>query len=624
MGAKRRQLTGRIALVGLALIIGSMLLRADVATAKTSCKKRGAKAHRVCKPKSPNQSTTQQPGSPMVSTPAQSQPAMNQVADQQTTNDLEAEPDVTDTEGYGGEPYIACQCTRFAWEHRPDLPGNLGNANTWNERAAAQGFPVDGNPRAGDIAVFEAYSHGALAYGHVAYVTGVNGDGTINIAEDNWVGPCHPDSRRVSAAGLSFIHHKGPPPLGPPVFGDVHVYSSNTLEVTAGDQVKAVVTALYHGPTPIPCGYANLGVIGDGSARFADLSSGFWPNSPWRWAGRVAAVGCIGDLDPGERAEWDLTFRPPEDTPSGTYLTANYAPVHEGRAWSTLQIPISLHVIGRYAAQFAGETGPSAALAPGETGTLQFTFRNTGVTTLHRDGDNPTRCRGSNPVDRNSTWIDPSGANVVLNGSGQPQGVKIDQEQVGPGETFTCTIPLRAPTQAGKFQEYFSPVTEGKAWLFNNGHDDVWFPLVSADANHVPFEASDYKAQWVTQSGPSEPMAPGQTGTLRFTFRNTGTATLYRDGTNPTHCRASHPRDRSSAWADPSAPTVVATPAGQLQGVQIDQEKVGPGELFTCTIPLRAPTQTGQYQEYFSPVTEGKAWMYNNGHDDVWFPLTSG
>lgn len=223
-----RRLIGLISLaflIGLVAVPMSATGTAVAKSAKVACKKRAAKPARACKAKPAAPPATPQPtptpagGSGTVVTP----PTQD---DQQTTNDLQSEPEVTDTEGFGGEPYIPCQCTRYAWEHRPDLPGNLGNANTWNERAAAQGFPVDGNPQVGDIAVFEAWSKGARQFGHVAYVSAVHGDGTITISEDNWAGPCHPDQRRITAAGLSFIHHKGggtTPPPPPPIYRDIAV-----------------------------------------------------------------------------------------------------------------------------------------------------------------------------------------------------------------------------------------------------------------------------------------------------------------------------------------------------------------------------------------------------------------
>ena len=58
--------------------------------------------------------------------------------------------------------------------------GGIGNANQWDDNARRAGIPVDTNPRVGDVAVSNAGF-----YGHVMYVEGVNGDGTINISQYN-------------------------------------------------------------------------------------------------------------------------------------------------------------------------------------------------------------------------------------------------------------------------------------------------------------------------------------------------------------------------------------------------------------------------------------------------------
>jgi surface antigen len=134
--------------------------------------------------------------------------------EQQFAGTLIDEEALSAGEGYGaGEPYAWGNCTRYAWRKRQDLPGNLGNAATWDERAAAQGFPVDTTPLAGDVAVAEAYRNGAnTQYGHVFYVEGVNADGSLLVSEMNWVGLNIVSTRTVPAAkiaGLHFIHHKG-------------------------------------------------------------------------------------------------------------------------------------------------------------------------------------------------------------------------------------------------------------------------------------------------------------------------------------------------------------------------------------------------------------------------------
>lgn len=80
--------------------------------------------------------------------------------------------------------------------------GGIGNANQWDDNARAAGIPVDGNPRAGDVAI-----KNSGPYGHAMYVESVNPNGTINISQYN----ASLDGRyslayNVSTAGLVFIH----------------------------------------------------------------------------------------------------------------------------------------------------------------------------------------------------------------------------------------------------------------------------------------------------------------------------------------------------------------------------------------------------------------------------------
>src|SRR5205814_577974 len=132
-----------------------------------------------------------------------------------------------------------------------------------------------------------------------------------------------------------------------------------------------------------------------------------------------------------------------------------------------------------------------------------------------------------------SPWIDTNAANVIDGG----KGVAIDQATVAPGETFSCTIPVRALDHYATSTEYFTPVTEGKAWLPEA--DTVSAALATADPDHVPWSGGDYAAGYVSESYPTNVLRPGETATVTLHFRNTGAATLYNSGTNPTRCRAS-------------------------------------------------------------------------------------
>ncbi len=77
-------------------------------------------------------------------------------------------------------------CTWYAWQWRTDngnpLPGGLGNARYWAGQLGARGYSVDGTPTYGSVFVSQAGY-----YGHVGIVTGVNGDGSIEITDMNGV-----------------------------------------------------------------------------------------------------------------------------------------------------------------------------------------------------------------------------------------------------------------------------------------------------------------------------------------------------------------------------------------------------------------------------------------------------
>ena len=99
-----------------------------------------------------------------------------------------------------GNLYAYGYCTWYVKNMRPDMPNNLGNANTWATRARAQGMATGSAPRAGAVAV------ATTGYMHVAYVTGVNGDGTVNLSEMNFRGWNVVSSRTAPAHQFVYIY----------------------------------------------------------------------------------------------------------------------------------------------------------------------------------------------------------------------------------------------------------------------------------------------------------------------------------------------------------------------------------------------------------------------------------
>lgn len=77
------------------------------------------------------------------------------------------------TASYGGNGYDYGYCTYYV-ASRLNVPNNWGNANTWDNYAAASGWTVSSTPRAGAVAQTDA---GWL--GHVAVVEAVSPDGSM-------------------------------------------------------------------------------------------------------------------------------------------------------------------------------------------------------------------------------------------------------------------------------------------------------------------------------------------------------------------------------------------------------------------------------------------------------------
>lgn len=124
---------------------------------------------------------------------------------------------VAETQGFytggsvEGNTYAWGNCTYWAfamrlWAGYP-IPTTWGNANTWDDRAEADGYVVNRTPGVG--AVFQTDEG---EYGHVAYVIDVNSQtGEWTISEMNYHGLNIVNKRtfpKEEAARYKFIHGK--------------------------------------------------------------------------------------------------------------------------------------------------------------------------------------------------------------------------------------------------------------------------------------------------------------------------------------------------------------------------------------------------------------------------------
>ena len=118
-----------------------------------------------------------------VSGPAQATYSYGAPASEATSTLNPASDDdvVVNTPTDYGNSYPVGQCTWGVKELAPWASNWWGNANTWAIYASAQGFKTGNVPVVGAIAVWDGGE-----YGHVAYVTDVQNENSIQVLEANY------------------------------------------------------------------------------------------------------------------------------------------------------------------------------------------------------------------------------------------------------------------------------------------------------------------------------------------------------------------------------------------------------------------------------------------------------
>ncbi|HAT54932.1 MAG TPA: hypothetical protein DCW31_06810 [Lactobacillus sp.] len=137
---------------------------------------------------------------------AASEPAADNVAPIQQSVIAHQSLEDAGIAGYwnGVDGYPAYQCTGFVAGilRASGVPSAkyayLGNGADWGASARQRGILVDNQPTAGSVAYF--------AYNHVAYVTGVNGNGTVNIIEGNFSGMSFHARTISTTEAAGYIH----------------------------------------------------------------------------------------------------------------------------------------------------------------------------------------------------------------------------------------------------------------------------------------------------------------------------------------------------------------------------------------------------------------------------------
>ena len=132
----------------------------------------------------------------------------------------------TDAEQYSAWGFAYRNCTDFvAWRMNKTNGvtftnwmggGRWSHAYNWDDNARSLGYPVNGTPAVGAIAQTDG---AAGSFGHVAWVSAVNSNGTVTIEDYNNAGTGLYGVRTVAASTYRYIHVKDLSASAPP-FGN--------------------------------------------------------------------------------------------------------------------------------------------------------------------------------------------------------------------------------------------------------------------------------------------------------------------------------------------------------------------------------------------------------------------
>lgn len=230
-------------------------------------------------------------------------------------------------------------------------------------------------------------------------------------------------------------------------------------------------------------------------------------------------------------------------------------------------------------------------LVVGERVYMHIVVRNSGNVAWSASN---TNLGTSNARDRSSSFFDPTWVS-------RNRPAHLTETTVNPGQTASFNFWLK-PSVSGQYNEYFNLVVEGISWMNDIG---MYYPLTVNKPTYVwsPSVQAAYTDNSRTNTVDLANLQRGQRFYLYMRIQNTGNTTWYKDNVN---MATSAPRDRSSVFYDDSW-------MSKNRLVNLSEASVKPGEYGTFGTWVRAPSQTGNYKEYFNFVSEGTAWLNDIG-----------
>ena len=283
-------------------------------------------------------------------------------------------------------------------------------------------------------------------------------------------------------------------------------------------------------------------------------------------------VTVVGSISPGQSYTFSVPMKAPatsgtyrEDwklvNPQGTTILVS------GSSSIWAQIIVSAPIVD--GATFVSETIPDNTVEPaGQIFTKTWTLKNSGTTTWG-SGYKLAYVSGS---------LSTSHTDVTVVGS------------ISPGQSYTFSVPMKAPITSGTYREDWKLVNPQGTTILVSGSSSIWAQIIVS----APIVDG---ATFVSETIPDNTVEPaGQIFTKTWTLKNSGTTT----------------------WGSGYK---LAYVSGSLSTSHTDVTVVGsvsPGQSYTFSVPMKAPTTSGTFTEYWKLVNPQGTTILVRGGSSIW------
>ncbi len=283
-----------------------------------------------------------------------------------------------------------------------------------------------------------------------------------------------------------------------------------------------------------------------------------------------APVGFGGQsVVPGQ--QFIFTFALTAPSTAGTYDTW-WDMTHNGSIFGNDNSYIQVMVVQQQVDNSRWISNSSyVTVIPGQQFTVSFTYENDGTTTWSDGGGYALGC---------DTYYHQQ-SNCM---GGGPVG--FGGQSVAPGQQFTFTFTLTAPSSTGTYTTWWDMAHNGS--IFGNNNSYIQVTVAQAVDN----------SQWVANSSPIT-VQPGQQFTIYFTYENDGTTTWSDDGGYAIVCDLYYHHNNDCMGGG---------------SVGFNGQSVVQGQRFTFTFTLTAPSLPGTYTTWWDMAHNGSIFGNNNSY----------